>query len=117
MHELAISRAILEQAVGHAGGRRVRRVCITVGALRQVVPDSLEFYFGILARETLCEGAELRAHAVPARLRCGCGAEWELGEPSFRCPDCGAGDAAIVGGEELRVDSIEVEEAECTARR
>jgi hydrogenase nickel incorporation protein HypA/HybF len=117
MHELAISRAILDQAVAHAGGRPVRRVCISVGALRQVVPDSLEFYFAILARETLCEGAELRTRAVPASLRCGCGAEWDLSEPSFRCPECGGGDAAIVGGEELRVDSIEVEEAECIARR
>jgi hydrogenase nickel incorporation protein HypA/HybF len=117
MHELAISRAILEQALAHADGQRVRRVSITVGALRQVVPDSLEFYFAILARETTCEGAELQARAVPARLRCGCGAEWELDEPSFRCPRCGGGEAAIVGGEELRVDSIEIEEAECTARR
>ena len=41
------------------------------GTLRQVVPDSLDFYFEIVARGTLCEGARLEQRASwPARLRC-----------------------------------------------
>ncbi len=52
MHELSLSSAILETAVKHADGRRVSLVELTVGALRQVVPASLEFYFEIVSRDT-----------------------------------------------------------------
>lgn len=117
MHELALGRAILEHALAHADGRRVRRVDVSVGALRQVVCDSLAFNFEILARGTPCEGAVLAARTVPARLRCGCGEEWTLSEPSFRCPGCGGTQVAVIDGEQLRVDAIEVEEAGCTAAR
>ena len=117
MHELALARGILDAAVGHADGRRVTRVEVTVGALRQVVPDSLAFHFEVLARGTPCEGAGLRQRVTPARLRCECGHEWELAEPSFRCPRCGGGRPRVLSGEELLVESIEVEEELCTARR
>jgi hydrogenase nickel incorporation protein HypA/HybF len=120
MHELSISGAIVETAVKHANGRQVALVSLTVGALRQVVPESLDFYFGIVARGTLCEGARLEQTLVPARARCpGCGNEWELeGLLQFRCPACGDAPAEIVRGNELEVESIELEEEEaCIAPR
>ena len=43
MHELSIASAIVDTALRHAGERRVTRVDVQVGALRQVVPDSLAF--------------------------------------------------------------------------
>ncbi len=117
MHELALSRAILDSATENAQGRRVRRVSVSVGALRQVVGDSLAFHFEILARDTVCDGALLELRRVPARLHCACGEEWELAELAFRCPRCGGADVSVLDGDQLRVDSIEVEEAACTARR
>jgi hydrogenase nickel incorporation protein HypA/HybF len=117
MHELAISRAILDTAVDRAQGRRVTRVSVTIGALRQVVPDSLEFYFEIVSRGTLCEGASLRPRPLPARLRCACGEQWELADVSFRCPRCAGAQVTVLSGDELLVDSIEVEEVPCTAPR
>ena len=117
MHELSLSSAIVNTAVKHAAGRRVTLVSLRVGALRQVVPDTLEFYFGFVARGTICEGARLEQELVPALVRCeGCGHEWELDLPLFRCARCGGG-AAVVSGDELEVESIEVEEAECIAPR
>ncbi|MGD0452513.1 MAG: hydrogenase maturation nickel metallochaperone HypA [Solirubrobacteraceae bacterium] len=110
MHELSLSRAILDAAVEHAQGRSVVAVDVTVGALRQVVPRSLSFYFEIVSSGTICEGATLRTHVAPARLRCACGHQWELREPSFRCPRCAGADVTVLSGEELAVDSIEVEE-------
>lgn len=118
MHELSLSRSILDTALAHADGRRVLAVQVTVGALRQVVPDSLAFYFEIVARGTACEGAQLFASPVPARLRCDCGQEWELQEPAFRCPRCDSSRVTVMSGDELTVESIEVEEDEaCTAAR
>ena len=66
MHELSISSAIVDTALRHAGGRRVTRVDVTVGALRQVVPESLAFYFEIVSRDTACAGAELELDLVGA---------------------------------------------------
>ena len=60
MHELSVASAILNTAVKHAEERPVSVVSLRVGRLRQVVPDSLRFYFEIVARDTLCEHAELR---------------------------------------------------------
>ncbi len=117
MHELAISRSVLDTALAHAEGRTVVRVDMTVGALRQVVPDSLAFYFEIISHGTSCEGAQLRAHVAQARLRCACANEWELEQPSFRCPRCAGAQVTVLSGDELTVDWIEVEEEPCTARR
>jgi hydrogenase nickel incorporation protein HypA/HybF len=117
MHELSISRAILDAATRHADGRRVVLVSLAIGALRQVIPESLTFHFQIVSRGTICERALLELRLVPARLRCACGKEWELEEPSFRCPRCGSGRVNVLDGDQLSVDSIEVEEAPCTAPR
>ena len=116
VHELSISSAVVDTAIRHAGGRAVTRVDLRVGSLRQVVPESLEFYFEIVARGTVCEGARLDQTLVPARARCGeCDRDWELEALLFRCPLCGAAPAEIVSGNELEVDSIEVEEEACIA--
>ena len=130
MHELSISSAIVDTALRHAGGRRVTVVEMRVGALRQVVPESLGFYFEIVSRDTLCEGARLDQEIVAAWMRCGvCGCEWDPAPrplaghealapvlPSFRCPACELAGAEVVRGDELEVESIEVaDEAPATA--
>lgn len=117
MHELSLSGAIVNTVVKHAHGRPVTVVTLRVGALRQVVPDTLDFYFAFVARGTVCEGARLEQELVPARLRCaGCRHEWEIELPLFVCPGCGRA-AEVASGDELEVESIQVEEAECIAPR
>jgi hydrogenase nickel incorporation protein HypA/HybF len=118
VHELSLSSAIVNTVVKHAAGRRVTVVNLRVGKLRQVVPDSLEFYFGFVARDTVCEGARLEQELVPAGLRCReCEHGWEVDLPVFRCPACGSAGAEVETGDEFEVESIEVEEAECIAPR
>ena len=113
MHELSISSAIVDTALRHAAGRKVTQVDVRVGALRQVVPESLSFYFGIVARETVCEGARLEQELIEARLRCSdCDTEWEVDMAAFRCPVCESAEVVVVCGEELEVESIEVETQE-----
>ena len=118
MHELSLSGAIVNTVVKHAEGRPVTVVSMRIGALRQVVPDTLEFYFGFVSNGTVCEGARLEQELAPALLRCGrCGREWEIDVPHFMCPDCGpAGRVEVMSGNEFEVESIDVEEAECIAQ-
>ncbi|MFZ1993107.1 MAG: hydrogenase maturation nickel metallochaperone HypA [Solirubrobacteraceae bacterium] len=118
MHELSLSSAIVNTVAKHAGGRRVTVVNLRVGKLRQVIPDTLEFYFEFVARDSVCEGARLEQEIIPARLHCnGCEHEWAIEIPAFRCPACAASDVLVASGDEFEVESIEVEEAECIAQR
>ena len=120
MHELSLSGAIVNTVEQHAAGRPVSVVSMRIGALRQVVPDTLEFYFGFVSKGTVCEDARLEQELIPARLRCEvCEREWDIELPIFMCPDCGAGGrVGVASGDEFEVESIEVEEeAECIAPR
>lgn len=120
MHELAIADAIVAAAERHAEGRPVTVVRVRVGRLRQVVPESLDFYFGLAAElSEVCSGAELEWERVPSLLRCGaCGAEWDPAPPPaedeaglivrFRCPACESSDHSVMSGDELVVESIDV---------
>ena len=120
MHELSIASAVVNTAEKHAagtargggdhdhrrappGGARLARVL-----LRDRGP-----------RHASCEGARLEQRLVAARLRCeDCGQEWEPEVPAFRCPGCESARVEMLGGNELEVESIEIEEeAACTAPR
>jgi hydrogenase nickel incorporation protein HypA/HybF len=111
MHELSIAEAVVEIASRHAAGRRVHRVELRIGHLRQVVPSALEFAFELLTNDTLLDGAELVIEEVPARGRCrACGAETTMSSFPLQCGSCGGLDLTLLAGEELLVDVLELEE-------
>ena len=111
MHEMAIAESIVRIAGQHASGRRVTKVYLKVGHLRQVVPSALAFGFEILAQGTSIEGAELTLEQVPAVGRCrACGAENQLPGFPLQCQECEGFDLEILEGEELYVESLEMEE-------
>jgi hydrogenase nickel incorporation protein HypA/HybF len=111
VHELAIADSIVRIACAHASGRRVTKVELKVGHLRQVVPSALEFSFGIVAEGTEVEGAELAIEVVPVAGRCrACGAEGEIPGLPLQCGTCGSFDVELHQGDELLVDCLEVED-------
>jgi hydrogenase nickel incorporation protein HypA/HybF len=111
MHELSIAEAVVAVARRHAAGRRVVAVDVRVGALRQVVPSALEFAFELVVQGSPLDGAELRIATTPASGRCeACGASVELDRFPFACHACGSVDLTLTGGEELLVESIEIDE-------
>jgi hydrogenase nickel incorporation protein HypA/HybF len=105
MHELSIAGAIAAIAREHAGDRPLAAVRVQVGHLRQVVPSALAFAF-----ELLEPGVELEIVEVPAAGRCrACGADTPLPVFPLTCAACGDLDVEIVRGEELLIESLEVE--------
>jgi hydrogenase nickel incorporation protein HypA/HybF len=111
MHELSIAQAIVDVAARHADGRRVVKIEVRVGHLRQVVPDSLDFAFTLLTPGTALDGCELQIEHVPARGRCReCGAQSVLEDFPLRCARCEGLDLEVIAGEELLVDALELEE-------
>jgi hydrogenase nickel incorporation protein HypA/HybF len=111
MHELSIADAVVAIASRHAGDRRVTRVELKVGHLRQVVPDALRFAFELVAVGTPVEGAELVMDVIPAAGVCReCGTESELPGFPLLCAACGSAAVELVCGEELLVDALELED-------
>jgi len=115
MHELSLADAVVAIARDHARGRRVTSVEVKVGALRQVVPDALVFAFELVAAGTNVEGAELEIEHVPARVRCArCDLESDVKAFPLACDRCRGLDVEITGGDELLVESIELDEEPLT---
>ena len=118
MHELALADAVVAIALQHARGKRVARVELEVGRLRQVVPSSLAFSFELVAQGTGADGAELGIEEIPVRVACrACEAESEVDVFPFACGRCGALDVEVAAGDELHVVALELEDAPVTAVR
>jgi hydrogenase nickel incorporation protein HypA/HybF len=113
MHELSIAQAIADVAMRHAAGRRVTKVEVKVGHLRQVVPDALAFAFELVTQDTPLEGAELELEAAEAGGRCrACGTDGPFPAFPLACSACGGLDVDVTRGEELLVESLEIDELE-----
>ena len=118
MHELALAEAVVAVAEEHSRGRRVARVEVEAGALRQVVPDALAFAFELVAQGTSVEGAELVIEEVPPRVACRvCGAGTVVRAFPLACARCGALDVDVVAGDGLHVVALELEEESVVAMR
>ena len=110
MHELAITRGIVEICEKNADGRKVTAVIVEIGALSGVVPEAVEFSFEACASGTVVEGARLIIDRIAARGRCPeCGAESAPATYYDPCPACGGYGLEILAGEEMRVKEMEVD--------
>jgi hydrogenase nickel incorporation protein HypA/HybF len=110
MHEMAIAGSVLDGVLRHAEGRRVTRVQLKVGHLRQVVPSSLRFSWELITKDTAADGATLGIERIAATGRCRtCGAETPQAGFPFRCGECGGLELEVVRGNELLIDWLEVE--------
>ena len=115
MHELSIVTSIVEtvtESLTAYPGARVLEVRLRVGALASVIPDSLEFCYGIASEGTPLEGSRLVVNVLPVVVHCErCAQDAELdGVQSFRCPRCGELCGEIRQGRELEIESIEIDE-------
>lgn len=113
MHELPITESLLELAVKHAeeaGAKRISRLNVVIGDFSSVVDDSVQFYFDILSKDTMAEGAKLHFTRIPAKFQClVCGNTFAPGSEDYLCPDCGSHRVKVIQGREFRLESIDVE--------
>lgn len=108
MHEMALTQSVVDAVCEHAAGRRVHSVKVEVGALCAVVPDSMQFCFGLAAEGTVADGATLDLDVRPATARCrSCEQEFVLADPILLCR-CGSADVEVLAGRELKILSMEV---------
>jgi hydrogenase nickel incorporation protein HypA/HybF len=114
MHELAVTERVLEIALRHAEAAhatRITHIHLVVGQLSSIVDDSVQFYWDLIAEGTIAQGARLTFARTPATLRCTvCQARFSLAATTdFVCPTCGSPDVYAEGGDDLRLDHLDVE--------
>jgi hydrogenase nickel incorporation protein HypA/HybF len=113
MHEMTITQGIIDIALDSAkkaDATKINAVNLTIGTLSQVVPDCIEFYFEIMTKDTIAEGATLNINNIEARARCSaCGHEFSAEDMILRCPECGDILGELITGREMAVDSIDVD--------
>ncbi len=115
MHEYSMAKGLVEAVMGEVAAmrprpRRVLRVRVSVGELRQVVPEFFRDAFRRLAQDTVAAGSELVLETVPLRARCReCGWEGRIRPDEFRCGGCGSWDIELTAGMELALTGLRVE--------
>ena len=113
MHELSVTESVLEIACKHAEKAKAKKVTdihLVIGRLSSIVDDSVQFYWDVISKDTICEDANLHFKRKPAELVClDCKTEYTLKEELTACPNCGSARIRVLSGDEFNLESIEIE--------
>ena len=114
MHEVGIAQEVLriiESRARECGDGAVRSARLSVGALSGVAPESLRFALEVCAKGTRAEGMAIEIREVPVHATCRrCDYAWDFAPGQMECPACAARDLRLEGGDDLRVDSFEMDD-------
>jgi hydrogenase expression/formation protein HypD len=110
MHELSLCQAIAGVVRTYADGRQIDVVRVRIGALRQVVPESLSFCWGLVRDYENMPHAELELECVTAEVACrSCGRRSEITSAwSIWCPRCDSPDVEVLSGDEFPLDALKI---------
>ncbi len=114
MHELSIASAILDtvrQEAERRPGARVTKIGLRVGERAGVDRDALSFSFEVLVQGTEFERVALAIESCPVRYRCRrCRETITVSDYDTSCPRCHIPASDCVGGTELDLAYLEMEE-------
>lgn len=115
MHELGVTRSIVDVVLRYAQGRHARRVVyvdLLIGQMRNLETEWVQRYFDRCAAGTVAEGATVRIQSVPMAFYCSsCGATFQLDMGHDRhmcCPECQSESYDMITGGELSIKQIEI---------
>jgi len=114
MHEMGIVNSVLDAV--RAEARRfpnghVQKVCVRVGELAGVDPDAMSFCFEALVRGSELEPLALEIEYCGRRYQCrACGHSYAASVDGPACPECATPCPQFVGGDELEIAYLEVED-------
>lgn len=114
MHERGIANSVLEavraEMVRHPGTYPCR-VGVRIGEMAAIDQDALRFCFEAMVLDTDLESLELGIEVCPRHHRCqACGRDFVVRDYDSRCPQCASLETTFIGGDELQLAYLEVEE-------
>ncbi|HZK85600.1 MAG TPA: hydrogenase maturation nickel metallochaperone HypA [Desulfosporosinus sp.] len=113
MHEMSLMGGVfevIEKTISQHDIKLVLQVKLKVGELTNADPEALQMVFEAFCKDTICEGAELIIERVPVLGRCrNCQLEFTVKTMFFLCPACQDTNIEVIQGEELLLESLEVE--------
>lgn len=114
VHELSIVTSILDSVEVEAKKRpsaKFVKVGLRIGEIAGLDNDCLTFGWDAMTRDTRFDGLLLEIESVPWRNQCpSCAKEFLVRDYQTQCPTCGEAVTRCVGGEELDIAFIEVED-------
>jgi hydrogenase nickel incorporation protein HypA/HybF len=113
MHELGITEQIVKIAIKHGESNQAEKITdlyLVIGDLSSIIDESVQFYWDMIAENTICEGAKLHFKRIPAIFKCkDCSQEYQLTEGELTpCPACASSKMEVLQGKEFHLESINI---------
>lgn len=90
---------------------KIYSVTVETGEFQLVVPESLDFAFQALTKDTEFEGTKLIQKIILAKAICkDCGLEQTRNSLYSECKNCGSFKFEMLSGMELQISKMEVEQ-------
>lgn len=110
MHEFRLTQNLLALALKNANSKRIRRVNLLIGPFSEEREESVQFYWRDLSKGSLGQEAELHFEHLPVSVKClDCTGAFYLDEETSICEFCESERLQLLSGEEIKLESIEVE--------
>ncbi len=112
MHELGLCESVLNAVEKRAAGRRVTALRVKIGVLHRVSWEAFDAAFTVLSTGSVAQGAAVDYVVSPVRVRCrSCDVVVGADDLLAACPTCGAAEFDSEGGDEVLLESLELEGA------
>jgi len=110
MHELSLTQTILDMVLKHAEERQIKHVNLLIGEFSDEREDAIRFYWDDLVKDTPIQNAELCFRQVDAEMQClVCETIFHPEEETTVCPKCRSYRLKLLSGDDVRLESIDVE--------
>jgi hydrogenase nickel incorporation protein HypA/HybF len=114
MHELSLAQSILEIVETELKSRPDARpiaVGVRIGAMAAVDPEALRFGFDASVKGSKLDGLRLEIRITEAERQClMCDHRYKMITLESNCPVCGSHDAIPLGGDELDIEYLKVDD-------
>jgi hydrogenase nickel incorporation protein HypA/HybF len=113
MHEMGIANSVLDavraEKLRFPDGH-IHKIGVRIGEIAGVDPDAVSFCFEALVRGTELEPLALEIELCPRRYQCRACRHWcAASTEDSACPKCGSTESEFLGGDELELAYLEVE--------
>jgi hydrogenase nickel incorporation protein HypA/HybF len=116
MHELSVTKNVLQLVIKHAEANKVSKVVgvkLEIGEMRDIVEDLMQKCFLYMARGTVAEGAAVQIKVIPLTCMCrDCNKVFPVdshkGFDNLSCPKCGGNNLVPYTGQEFFIKEIDV---------